>query len=141
MLVEAAFSASKSPGPLRAFHQRVRARRGVQVAIVATARKLTVLCWHLMIKGEDYAFAMPSLVAHKQRKLELRAGLPPARGRRGAAAPYSLKAVRAAERGLAAQSEVAYRTMVATWRPTRPPAKTATQTEAMDVAASTGTRL
>jgi len=27
----------------------------MQVAVVATARKLTVLCWHLIIKGEDYA--------------------------------------------------------------------------------------
>lgn len=69
MLVEAAWSASKAPGPLRAFYQRIRARRGMQVAVVATARKLAVLCWHLMIKGEDYAFAMPSLLAHKQRKL------------------------------------------------------------------------
>lgn len=121
MLVEAAFSASKAPGPLRAFYERVRARRGIQVAIVATARKLTVLCWHLSVKGEDYAFAMPSLVAHKQRKLELRAGLPPARGRKGASAPYSLKEVRAAERELAQRSEQAYRTMVANWRP-KPPA-------------------
>lgn len=82
MLVEAAWSASKAPGPLRAFYQRIRARRGMQVATVATARKLTVLCWHLIIKGEDYAFALPSLIAHKQRKLELRAGLPAARGRK-----------------------------------------------------------
>src|SRR4029453_14160658 len=41
MLVEAAWSASKAPGPLRAFYQRVRARRGMQIAVVATARKLT----------------------------------------------------------------------------------------------------
>jgi hypothetical protein len=54
MLVEAAWSASKAPGPLRAFYQRVQARRGMQVAVVATARKLTTLCWHLIIKGEDY---------------------------------------------------------------------------------------
>jgi transposase len=127
MLVEAAFSASKAPGPLRAFYERLRARRGIQVAIVATARKLTVLCWHLMNKGEDYAFAMPSLVAHKQRKLELRAGLPPTRGRKGTAAPYSLKQVRAAERDLSAQTELAYRTMVANWRPTAPTSKTPTR--------------
>ena len=41
MLVEAAWSASKAPGPLRAFYQRVAARRGMQVAVVAAARKLT----------------------------------------------------------------------------------------------------
>jgi hypothetical protein len=55
MLVEAAWSASKAAGPLRAFDQRVQARRGMQIAAVATARKLAVLCWHLIIKGEDYA--------------------------------------------------------------------------------------
>lgn len=126
MLVEAAFSASKAPGPLRGFYERIRARRGIQVAIVATARKLTVLCWHLSVKGEDYAYAMPSLVAQKQRRLELRAGLPPKRGRRGNAAAYSLKEVRAAERQLAAQGEVAYRTMVARWGPNPPTTKTTT---------------
>jgi hypothetical protein len=77
MLVEAAWAASKAPGPLRAVHQRVRDRRGMHIAAVATARQLTVLCWHLAVKGQDYALAQPSLVAHKRRKLELRAGLPP----------------------------------------------------------------
>jgi transposase len=137
MLVEAAWSASKAPGPLRAFYQRVRARRGMQVAAVATARKLAVLCWHLIIKGEDYAFALPSLIAHKQRKLELRAGASPARGRKGRSASYSLAAVRAAERDLAAQGEAAYRTMVAAWQPARP----ASAKRATGAAASKGTRL
>jgi transposase len=109
----------------------------MHIAAVATARKLAVLCWHLIIKGEDYAFALPSLIAHKQRKLELRAGAPSARGRKGRAARYSLAAVRAAERDLAAQAEAAYRTMVAAWQPTRPvPGKKAT-----GAAASKGTRL
>src|SRR5262249_17086601 len=66
MRFEAAGRASRAPGPLRAFYQRVRARRGMQVAAVATARKLAVLCWHLTIRQEDYAFALPSLIAHKQ---------------------------------------------------------------------------
>jgi transposase len=140
MLVEAAWSASKSPGPLRAFYQRVRARRGMQVAAAATARKLAVLCWHLIIKEQDYAFALPSLIAHKRRKLELRAGAPSARGRKGQAARYSLAAVRAAERDLAAQAEAAYRTMVAAWQPARPPA-TPARKKAAGAAASTGTRL
>jgi transposase len=50
MLVEAAWSAAKIPGPLRAFFERMRSRRGMQIAIVATARKLTCLCWHLRPK-------------------------------------------------------------------------------------------
>src|ERR671930_1582117 len=40
MLVEAAWVAAKLPGPLRAFFERVRSRRGMQIAVVATARKL-----------------------------------------------------------------------------------------------------
>src|SRR6188472_1649140 len=43
MLVEAAWVAVRTPGPLRAFYERVRARRGMQIAVVATARKLAVL--------------------------------------------------------------------------------------------------
>ena len=52
------------------------------------------------------------------------------------AARYSLAAVRAAERDLAAQGEAAYRTMVAAWQPARPERKKVT-----GAAASTGTRL
>jgi transposase len=145
MLVEAAWSAARTAGPLRAFYTRVQARRGMQVAVVATARKLTVLCWHLIIKGEDYAFAQPSLVAHKQRKLELRAGSPAARGQKGNASGYSLKAVRAAERDLATQAEIAYRTMVAAWQPRRPTVSTAGTGSAarsgVGAAATTGARL
>ena len=150
MLVEAAWSASKAAGPLRAFYQRVQARRGMQIAVVATARKLAVLCWHLIRKGEDYAYAQPSLVAHKRRKLELRAGLPAARGQKGKSAGYSLKAVRAAERDLAAQAEAAYRVTVATWQPRRPgtgstarsaPGKAGATRPGVDVAATNGARL
>src|SRR2546422_6529334 len=43
MLCEAAWVAVRTPGPLRAFYERVRARRGAQIALVATARKLGVL--------------------------------------------------------------------------------------------------
>ena len=50
MLVEAAWAAAKAPGPLHAFFVRIRARRGHQIAAVAVARKLTVLCWHLLTK-------------------------------------------------------------------------------------------
>ena len=116
MLVEAAWAASKTPGPLRAFYERVRARRGMQVAVVATARKLAVLCWHLVVKEEDYAFARPSLTEKKRRALELRAGLPSRRGQKGKAAAYSLREVRRRENELAAQGEQAYRRLVADWR-------------------------
>jgi transposase len=120
MLVEAAWAASKTPGPLRAFYQRVRGRRGMQVPVVATARKLAVLCWHLITKGEDYALARPSLTAQKMRRLELRAGLPSRRGQKGKAAGYPLKDVRARERALNEQAEQAYRQLVADWQAKAP---------------------
>jgi len=136
MLVEAAWAAAKTPGPLRAFYERVRARRGMQVAVVATARKLATLCWHLVVSEQDYAFARPSLTDKKLRALELRAGLPARRGQKGTAAAYSLKEVRRRERALAEQAEVAYRQLVAGWQP-KPPAK---QQPNRGVAAATGAR-
>ena len=89
MLVEAAWAAAKAPGPLRAFFVRVRARRGHQIAAVAVARKLTVLCWHLLTRGEDYLWARPALVANNTRAMELQAGHPQQKGsRRGPAYAY-----------------------------------------------------
>jgi hypothetical protein len=67
MLVEAAWAAAKAAGPLRAFFIRIRAH---QVAAVAVARKLAVLCWHLLTKQSDYLWARPALVANKKRSLE-----------------------------------------------------------------------
>ena len=66
-LVEAAWSVVKQPGPLRAFYERTRARRGHGKAIVATARKLTVLFWCMLTRGEDYAHQRPALTKKKQR--------------------------------------------------------------------------
>jgi transposase len=74
VLVEAAWHASRAPGPLRAFHQRIAARRGGNIATVAVARKLAVIAWHMLSRGEDYAFARPSLTREKIRRLELMTG-------------------------------------------------------------------
>jgi transposase len=123
MLVEAAFSASRAPGPLRAFYRRVRDRRGFQIATVATARKMIVLCWHLIDRGEDYAFARPSLNAHKRRKLELAAGATSRRGpARGASHDYHIKQLRDREAALVEHAERAYEVMVAHWQPQKPAA-------------------
>lgn len=80
MLVEAAWVAARVPGPLRAFFLRIRARRGQHIAAVATARKLAVLLWHLLSKGESYLWARPALHARKLRDLQLKAGHRAARG-------------------------------------------------------------
>ena len=116
MLVEAAWAAAKSPGPLRAFFLRIRERRGMQVAAVATARKLAVIVWHVLTGNEDYAWNRPALTAAKRRALELQAGWPAQRGQKGEAAAYSLKQVRDRERALVEQAERAYVRQVARWR-------------------------
>ena len=122
MLVEAAWAAAKTPGPLHAFFVRIRARRGHQIAAVAVARKLAVLCWHMLSKQEDYLWARPALVANKLRAMELQAGRPQQKGnRRGAAYAYNIKALREQEMHLVRQAERNYERFVDAWRP-RPPA-------------------
>jgi len=121
LLVEAAWAASKAPGPLRSFFLRVRARRGHQVAAVAVARKLAVLCWHLLTKEVDYQWARPALVAKKRRAMELQAGQPVSKGnRRGAAYAYNVKELRNREIDIARQAEAAYETFIRTWQPRGP---------------------
>lgn len=80
-LVESAWAASHTPGPLRAFYCRSKARRcfprhtrqlgreqrPMCAAVVATAPTSTVLSWHLVIEYQDYAFARPGLVSHQRR--------------------------------------------------------------------------
>ena len=106
MLVEAAWAAAKAPGPLHAFFVRIRARRGHQIAAVAVARKLAVLCWHMLTKKSDYRWARPALVANKLRAMELQAGSPQRKGnRRGPAYAYNVKALREQEMRIARQAE------------------------------------
>ena len=117
-LVEASWSTVRQPGPLHAFYERIRARRGHQVAVVACARKLACLFWCLLTREEDYAYAQPSLKAEKLRLLEVRAGAPTHKGiHTGVFA--TRQRMRAAERQVAAQAEAAYRRTVADWHATQ----------------------
>ena len=77
--------------------------------------KARLPCWHLLTRGEDYAFGRPSLPRTKLRGLELT---------RGAAAPQACaRAVGVASEAsarpsgeLGEQAEAAYRRLVADWR-------------------------
>jgi len=121
-LVEAAWSAVRQPGPQHAFYQRVRARRGHGIAIVASARKLACLFWFLLTREEDYAHQQPSLTAKKLRLLEIRAGAPTVKG-----TPTGVwatrQAMRAGERKLAEQAEASYKRMVSDWQAAAPKKK------------------
>jgi transposase len=79
-LVEAARSVAQQPGPMHAFYERIRARRGHNAAVVAVARKLAVLFYCMLTREEDYAHQQPSLTAQKLRRLELAAGAPGGQG-------------------------------------------------------------
>ena len=110
-LVEAAWSVIKQPGPLRAFYERVRARRGHGKAIVAAARKLAILFWCMLSRDQDYAHPRPALTKKKLRELELTAGAKP-RTKAAAGVWSTNRAIRDAERALTLQAEISYQRMV-----------------------------
>jgi transposase len=109
LLIEAAHSAIRTPGPLRAFHARLAARRGKQIALCATARKLAVLAWHLLSKEEDYRYGAPTITQRKLRNLQRQAHDP--------GPPISLAGEtkrKALERRFLQEAERNYRNYVAT---------------------------
>ncbi len=111
LLVEAAHSAVRTPGPLRGFFGRVRARRGNQKAIVAVARKLAVISWHLLRSGEPYRWPRTTLVREKRRRLERALGIPAARRVRSPGEP-TIARRRAEDLARAAAAEAEYSQLV-----------------------------
>ena len=110
LLIEAAHATVRVPGPFRAFYQRVQARRGKQVALVAVARKLTVLSWHLLTKEEDYRWGLGDLTARKYKLLEVKAGIA-SPGRRMGQGVFARDA-KVQARQVLANAELAYKLMV-----------------------------
>ena len=117
MLVAAAWAAAKAPGPLHAFFVRIRAKRGHQIAAVAVARKLAVLCWHLLTKEADYLWARPALVAKKIRDMELASDQPMKKGGMpGSAYAYNVKTLRNQEKTIGENAQRAYEHLVGAWQ-------------------------
>jgi transposase len=115
VLVESALTAIRSPGPLRAFYLRVRARRGHPIAIVAVARKMASLFWHLLVREQDYAYTLPTALAKKIRTIELKAGH--ARRRPGGnRQTLNREQRRAVERQVAEHAQAAYERTIADWQ-------------------------
>jgi hypothetical protein len=79
-----------------------------------SARKLACLFWCLLTRGEDNAFAQPSLTTKKMRRLELAAGAPRYQGGHGVWSTN--EAMRQAERELALQAQRAYERTVKDWQ-------------------------
>lgn len=71
LLVQAAQIAGRHPGPLgRQFAQLAR-RKHRNVAVVALARKLAVLAWHLLTKREPYRYASSAALETKLQRLRV----------------------------------------------------------------------
>src|SRR5579875_900474 len=115
VLVESALTAIRSPGPLRAFYQRIRARRGHPTAIIAVARKMAKLFWYLLIREQDYAYTLPTALAKKIRTIELKAGHERRRPG-GNRTPLNRDQRRAAERQIAEHAHAAYERTVTDWQ-------------------------
>lgn len=58
-LVQAAQVIVKYPSPLRAFFQRLNAKKGRNKSIIAVASKLTRIIWHMLTNCEDYRYDTP----------------------------------------------------------------------------------
>jgi hypothetical protein len=83
---------------------------------VAVARKLAVVVWQLLTHQQDYAFAQPSLVREKLRRLELLCGATPHPGSRAGQQPvFATNNRRLLEKQIAAQAELAYQRLVQDW--------------------------
>jgi transposase len=110
----------RTPGPLRAFGERVRARKGAQVAAVAVARKIATIAWQMLAREEDYAFQSPVLVRRKLRRAELLSGAPRLSTRHGGAPVKGTEEERDRDRELQRQAETAYHRLVADWQASAP---------------------
>ena len=71
LLVQAAQHVAKHPGPLGNFFRKLAARKSRNVAIVAVARKLVVIAWHMLKKNEPYRYALPAATKSKLSRLRV----------------------------------------------------------------------
>jgi transposase len=71
LLIQAAQVAAKHPGPLGAQFRKLERRKNRSVAVVAIARKLAVLAWHLLTQRAPYRYALPTTVETKLARLRV----------------------------------------------------------------------
>ena len=73
LLVQAAQHVAAHPGPLGVFFRRLAKRKNRNVAVVAVARKLVTIAWHMLRRNEPYRYAQPATVEAKLSRLRVRA--------------------------------------------------------------------
>jgi transposase len=73
MLIQAAQSIARHPGPLGAFFRRLKQKKNHNVAVVAVARKLVMIAWCMLTKNEPYRYALPRSTETKLSRLRVTA--------------------------------------------------------------------
>jgi transposase len=59
LLTQAAQQLAVHPGPLGGFFRRIQRRKGHNVAVVATARKMVTVAWLMLQHNEPYRYSLP----------------------------------------------------------------------------------
>lgn len=73
MLVQAAQHMARQPGPLGHFFRRLKRRKNHNIAVVATARKMAMIAWHMLSRNEPYRYAVPRSTETKLARLRVQA--------------------------------------------------------------------
>jgi transposase len=73
LLVQAAQHLGQYRGPLGQTMRKIVKRKNRNVAVVACARKLAVLLWHVLSSGEPFRYAQPKTLQAKFSRLRIRA--------------------------------------------------------------------
>ena len=73
VLIQAAQHVRLHPGPLGVFFRRLAKKKNYNVAVVATARKLVTLAWHLLTTNQPYRYAQPGATETKLQRLRVKA--------------------------------------------------------------------
>jgi transposase len=73
MAIQATQRLDTHPGPLGVFFRRLHRKKNRNVAVVATARKLVVIAWHMLMHNEPYRYALPAPTRAKLSSLRIKA--------------------------------------------------------------------
>ena len=73
MLIQGVQRMDLHPGPLGVFFRRLAKKKNRNVAVVATARKLVVIAWHMLKNNEPYRYAQPAPTRAKLAELRIKA--------------------------------------------------------------------
>jgi len=91
MVVQAAQHLGRHPGPLGVFFRRIAKKKNRNVAVVAAARKLVTIAWHVLRSGEPYRYAIPRTTQTKLARLRVAATRSRRRGGSPKGAPRSAR--------------------------------------------------